>query len=148
MSSFYQDSSIGNFINVTVVKIIILEDWSEYPEFNISTNADVTLRNFCKWQKEQNPQDDNHPHHYDVAILLTRSVCVFFFFNFLKTVLVSEKIFALNRIRLAELWGWLTLEACAKRPEVVTLMKIMESLPLILSLTKWDISKCFLDSCW
>ncbi|XP_050293147.1 A disintegrin and metalloproteinase with thrombospondin motifs 7-like [Anthonomus grandis grandis] len=72
VSSFYQDPTIGNYINIAVVKIILLDDSSENPEFNSTTNADVTLKNFCKWQREQNPKDDSHPHHHDVAILLTR----------------------------------------------------------------------------
>ncbi|CAG9772553.1 unnamed protein product [Ceutorhynchus assimilis] len=72
VSAFYQDPTIGNFIKVAVVKIILLDDSSNEPEFNATTNADVTLKNFCKWQKDLNPKDDSHPHHHDVAILLTR----------------------------------------------------------------------------
>ncbi|XP_066252226.1 A disintegrin and metalloproteinase with thrombospondin motifs 7 [Euwallacea similis] len=72
VSSFYQDPSIGNFINVAVVQIKVLEESTDEPEFNSTTNADVTLKNFCKWQKNLNPKGDSDPHHYDVAILITR----------------------------------------------------------------------------
>ncbi|XP_060526529.1 A disintegrin and metalloproteinase with thrombospondin motifs 7 isoform X2 [Cylas formicarius] len=72
VSSFYQDPSIGNYINVVVVKIILIDDVSAEPAFVATTNADTTLKNFCKWQRSLNPGDDSHPHHHDVAILLTR----------------------------------------------------------------------------
>ncbi|KAH1005898.1 hypothetical protein HUJ04_006801 [Dendroctonus ponderosae] len=72
VSSFYQDPSIGNYIKVAVVKIFLLDYLSDEPEFNSTTNADVTLKNFCKWQRDLNPKDDSDPQHHDVAILLTR----------------------------------------------------------------------------
>ncbi|XP_022900466.2 A disintegrin and metalloproteinase with thrombospondin motifs 7 [Onthophagus taurus] len=72
VSSLYSDPSIGNFIKVSVVKIILIEDQQAQPELNVTTNADMTLKNFCKWQKGMNQKGDNHPHHHDVAILVTR----------------------------------------------------------------------------
>ncbi|KAF7274067.1 hypothetical protein GWI33_013249 [Rhynchophorus ferrugineus] len=71
VSSFYQDPSIGNYIKVVVVKIITPDESSSTPFFEASTNADETLKNFCKWQKDNNPGDDNHPNHHDVAVLIT-----------------------------------------------------------------------------
>ena len=41
---------------------------------NITVNADQALKNFCKWQMQQNPTEDDHPNHHDVAILITRLV--------------------------------------------------------------------------
>ncbi|CAG9857813.1 unnamed protein product [Phyllotreta striolata] len=72
VSMLYQDPTIGNSVKIVVVKIILLEDLHSEPALNVSTNADVTLRNFCKWQTKLNPGKDNHPHHHDVAILITR----------------------------------------------------------------------------
>ncbi|XP_017770660.1 PREDICTED: A disintegrin and metalloproteinase with thrombospondin motifs 7, partial [Nicrophorus vespilloides] len=72
VSSLYLDPSIGNLIKVVVVKIILIDDPLSEPELNVTVNADSTLRNFCKWQKSLNPQNDTHPHHHDVAILVTR----------------------------------------------------------------------------
>ncbi|XP_077291043.1 ADAM metallopeptidase with thrombospondin type 1 motif B [Arctopsyche grandis] len=72
VSSLYLDPTIGNFINVVVVKIILLEDQHAGPQLNITTNADTTLANFCRWQRDLNPADDSHPNHHDVAILITR----------------------------------------------------------------------------
>ncbi|KAF5299315.1 hypothetical protein FQA39_LY02488 [Lamprigera yunnana] len=72
VSSLYLDPSIGNFINVVVVRIILLDDVLSEPELNVTINADITLRNFCKWQKKLNPEDDSDPFHHDVAILITR----------------------------------------------------------------------------
>lgn len=67
------DPTIGNFINVIVVKIILIDDVQTEPELNVTVNADLTLKNFCKWQKNLNPDTDSHPHHHDVAILVTRT---------------------------------------------------------------------------
>lgn len=72
VSSLYLDPSIGNLINVVVVKIVLLDDALAEPELNVTVNADLTLRNFCKWQKSLNPSDDTNPYHHDVAILITR----------------------------------------------------------------------------
>lgn len=72
VSSLYLDPSIGNSINVVVVKIILLDDPLSEKDLNVTINADVTLKNFCKWQKKLNTVDDNDPYHHDVAILITR----------------------------------------------------------------------------
>ncbi|XP_014473812.1 PREDICTED: A disintegrin and metalloproteinase with thrombospondin motifs 7-like [Dinoponera quadriceps] len=72
VSSLYLDPTIGNFINIVVVKITLIEDKEKEKELNISDSADDTLYHFCKWQQEQNPGDDSHPNHHDVAILVTR----------------------------------------------------------------------------
>lgn len=37
----------------------------------ITFNASETLKNFCKWQAQMNPEESNKFHH-DTAILLTR----------------------------------------------------------------------------
>ncbi|XP_063991200.1 A disintegrin and metalloproteinase with thrombospondin motifs 7-like isoform X2 [Diachasmimorpha longicaudata] len=96
VSSLYHDPTIGNFINVVVVRIILMEEdevevvhtfhvfyfvylfdrglFFLLPQqgLNITVNADKTLYNFCKWQLKLNPGDDSHPNHHDVAILVTR----------------------------------------------------------------------------
>nr|WDU65934.1 putative metalloprotease Tcis_Metallo_20_Partial [Tityus cisandinus] len=77
VSSLYHDASIGNAINVILVRLILLENEAQEKEdLYISHHADDTLKSFCKWQKYVNPRDENHPHHHDVAILLTRyNIC-------------------------------------------------------------------------
>lgn len=72
VSSLYMDPSIGNYVNVVVVKIILIDDDASEPLLNVSVNAGTTLKNFCNWQKNLNPGNDTHPHHHDVAILITR----------------------------------------------------------------------------
>ncbi|XP_053611861.1 A disintegrin and metalloproteinase with thrombospondin motifs 7-like [Plodia interpunctella] len=72
VSSLYMDSSIGNYIKVVVVKIILIEESGTKPSLEVSSDADDTLRNFCRWQQHLNPNDDENPHHHDVAILITR----------------------------------------------------------------------------
>uniref|UniRef100_A0A671UNF6 ADAM metallopeptidase with thrombospondin type 1 motif 9 n=1 Tax=Sparus aurata TaxID=8175 RepID=A0A671UNF6_SPAAU len=63
VSSIYKDPSIGNLINIVIVKL-------DGPV--ISFNAQTTLKNFCIWQQSQNILDDNHHSHHDTAILITR----------------------------------------------------------------------------
>ncbi|CAG4944130.1 unnamed protein product [Parnassius apollo] len=72
VSSLYMDPSIGNYIKVVVVKIILVEEMQAAPELEVSTNADATLVSFCRWQQQLNPDNDDNPHHHDVAILVTR----------------------------------------------------------------------------
>ncbi|XP_061583837.1 A disintegrin and metalloproteinase with thrombospondin motifs 9 [Cololabis saira] len=70
VSSIYKDPSIGNLINVVIVKLVIINNELEGPV--ISFNAQTTLKNFCIWQQSQNILDDNHHAHHDTAILITR----------------------------------------------------------------------------
>ncbi|XP_047365767.1 A disintegrin and metalloproteinase with thrombospondin motifs 18 isoform X4 [Vespa velutina] len=72
VSSLYLDPTIGNFINIVVVRIVLVEDEETEQGLDITVNADKTLYNFCKWQQKLNPGDDSHPNHHDVAILVTR----------------------------------------------------------------------------
>ncbi|XP_078001337.1 A disintegrin and metalloproteinase with thrombospondin motifs 9-like [Glandiceps talaboti] len=70
VNSIYRHPSIGNFINIVVVKLVVLKDETDGPE--IISNAASTLRNFCLWQQSQNKGDDSDPTHADTAVLLTR----------------------------------------------------------------------------
>uniref|UniRef100_A0A8C8RHX3 ADAM metallopeptidase with thrombospondin type 1 motif 20 n=1 Tax=Pelusios castaneus TaxID=367368 RepID=A0A8C8RHX3_9SAUR len=70
VAAIYKDSSIGNLINIMIVKLIIIHNEQEGPA--ISFNAATTLRSFCLWQQTQNILDDAHPFHHDTAVLITR----------------------------------------------------------------------------
>uniref|UniRef100_A0AAQ4S610 ADAM metallopeptidase with thrombospondin type 1 motif, 9 n=1 Tax=Gasterosteus aculeatus aculeatus TaxID=481459 RepID=A0AAQ4S610_GASAC len=70
VSSIYKDPSVGNLINIVIVKLVIINHESDGPD--ISFNAQITLKNFCIWQQSQNILDDNHQSHHDTAILITR----------------------------------------------------------------------------
>ncbi|XP_068132664.1 A disintegrin and metalloproteinase with thrombospondin motifs 20 isoform X2 [Hyperolius riggenbachi] len=70
VAAIYKDPSIGNLINILIVKLIIIHSEQEGPV--ITFNAATTLQNFCVWQRTQNVPDDSHPSHYDTAVLLTR----------------------------------------------------------------------------
>ncbi|XP_075238414.1 A disintegrin and metalloproteinase with thrombospondin motifs 12-like isoform X2 [Lycorma delicatula] len=71
VSVMYQDPSIGNYINIVVVRIILLEE-DTTEGLNITINADKTLDSFCRWQKSLNKPLEDDPLHHDVAILITR----------------------------------------------------------------------------
>ncbi|XP_042884223.1 A disintegrin and metalloproteinase with thrombospondin motifs 7-like [Penaeus japonicus] len=76
VSSVYHDASLGNAVNMYVVRIMLLEDPQYEEELDISHNADDTLRSFCQWQQMINPGNETHPYHHDVAVLITRyNIC-------------------------------------------------------------------------
>ncbi|KAK3102112.1 hypothetical protein FSP39_008871 [Pinctada imbricata] len=70
VASIYRDSSIGNFINIVVVKIDVFRSEQDGPR--ITNNAAASLSDFCRWQHLNNIADDDDPMHYDTAILITR----------------------------------------------------------------------------
>uniref|UniRef100_A0A8C6W0B5 ADAM metallopeptidase with thrombospondin type 1 motif 20 n=1 Tax=Nothobranchius furzeri TaxID=105023 RepID=A0A8C6W0B5_NOTFU len=70
VAAVYKDPSVGNLINIMIVKLVIIHDEQEGPTVNF--NAATTLYNFCVWQQSQNMEDDSHPLHHDTALLITR----------------------------------------------------------------------------
>ncbi|XP_063955748.1 A disintegrin and metalloproteinase with thrombospondin motifs 7-like isoform X1 [Lytechinus pictus] len=70
VAKFYRDPSIGNLVNIALVRLILLED--EQDDLEISTDADITLNSFCAWQDTLNSERSEHQNHHDNAILLTR----------------------------------------------------------------------------
>uniref|UniRef100_A0A8C3CHR3 ADAM metallopeptidase with thrombospondin type 1 motif 7 n=1 Tax=Cairina moschata TaxID=8855 RepID=A0A8C3CHR3_CAIMO len=70
VAGLFHHASIGNPINIAIVRLILLE--TEEEDLKISHHADNTLKSFCKWQKSINVKGDSHPLHHDVAVLLTR----------------------------------------------------------------------------
>lgn len=68
--SIFHDASLGNAINIVLVRLVLLE--ADQDDLEITHHADKSLRSFCKWQATMNFKDDEHPNHHDIAILLTR----------------------------------------------------------------------------
>lgn len=66
----YKHPSIRNSVSLVVVKILVIYEEQKGPE--VTSNAALTLRNFCNWQKQHNPLSDRDAEHYDTAILFTR----------------------------------------------------------------------------
>uniref|UniRef100_A0A8B9HBF8 ADAM metallopeptidase with thrombospondin type 1 motif, 15b n=1 Tax=Astyanax mexicanus TaxID=7994 RepID=A0A8B9HBF8_ASTMX len=69
-AKLYKHPSIFNFINIVVVKIMVITELEKGPK--VSSNAALTLRNFCSWQKKLNKVNDKHPEYWDTAILFTK----------------------------------------------------------------------------
>ncbi|XP_043267299.1 A disintegrin and metalloproteinase with thrombospondin motifs 9 isoform X2 [Venturia canescens] len=68
----YKDPSIGNPISIAVMKIAIVEQtFGMRYIHNNGISAAEMLKNFCQWQKMNNPDEPSSEHH-DVALLLTR----------------------------------------------------------------------------
>ncbi|XP_061659287.1 A disintegrin and metalloproteinase with thrombospondin motifs 1 isoform X2 [Syngnathoides biaculeatus] len=70
-SRLYHHPSIHNSISLAVVKLLVVYEEEKGPQ--VSSNAAMTLRNFCQWQRQHNPPSDRHPEHYDTAMLFTRT---------------------------------------------------------------------------
>uniref|UniRef100_A0A8C8A0A4 ADAM metallopeptidase with thrombospondin type 1 motif, 12 n=1 Tax=Oryzias sinensis TaxID=183150 RepID=A0A8C8A0A4_9TELE len=70
VAGIFHDASIGNAIHVILVRLILLQ--GQEKGLKIVHNADTTLASFCAWQKHLNPQNDAHPAHHDLGILITR----------------------------------------------------------------------------
>ncbi|XP_034536697.1 A disintegrin and metalloproteinase with thrombospondin motifs 7 [Notolabrus celidotus] len=70
VAGLFSDASIGNAINIVVVRLILLE--KDEDDLKITHHADNSLSSFCKWQKTLNMKGDEHSLHHDVAVLLTR----------------------------------------------------------------------------
>ncbi|GIY92605.1 a disintegrin and metalloproteinase with thrombospondin motifs 9 [Caerostris extrusa] len=66
VSLIFKDPSIGNNVNISIVKLIIMSE-DEDADI-IFPSASKTLRNFCRWQQELNAPEG---FHHDTAILLT-----------------------------------------------------------------------------
>lgn len=68
----YKHHSILNSINIVVVGFMAINEDDKGPK--VSSNAALTLRNFCSWQKKLNKHSDKHPEYWDTAILFTKQV--------------------------------------------------------------------------
>lgn len=68
----YKHPSILNSINIVVVGFMVINEADKGPK--VSSNAALTLRNFCSWQKKLNKPNDKHPEYWDTAILFTKQV--------------------------------------------------------------------------
>uniref|UniRef100_A0A7M5V8I3 A disintegrin and metalloproteinase with thrombospondin motifs 9 n=2 Tax=Clytia hemisphaerica TaxID=252671 RepID=A0A7M5V8I3_9CNID len=71
VTTLMKDQSIGNYVDVSVIKLIILK---KNPHgLNVTKNASKSLKSFCEWQQLQNKGNNGHPEHFDTAILVTRN---------------------------------------------------------------------------
>ncbi|XP_017135604.1 A disintegrin and metalloproteinase with thrombospondin motifs 7 isoform X1 [Drosophila miranda] len=76
VSALYKDPSIGNSIEIVVVRIIRLDEEESEQQLNLTQNAQKNLDRFCSWQHKLNKGSEKDPHHHDVAILITRkNIC-------------------------------------------------------------------------
>ncbi|XP_078538069.1 A disintegrin and metalloproteinase with thrombospondin motifs 15 [Lissotriton helveticus] len=66
----YRHPSVQNPISIVVVKFMVLTEEEKGPK--VTSNAALTLRSFCGWQKKWNKLSDRHPEYWDTAILFTK----------------------------------------------------------------------------
>ena len=89
MSLIYKDVSLGNLVQIAVVRMLLLKDQEfvltsasddsansreshEMLDNRPGKSASEMLRNFCKWQRSFNDPNDASASHHDTALLLTR----------------------------------------------------------------------------
>ena len=68
----YRHPSLQNAVRLVVVRLLILGVKDKGPK--VSSNAALTLRTFCSWQKRLNRAADKHVEHFDTAVLFTKKV--------------------------------------------------------------------------
>uniref|UniRef100_H3CXS6 ADAM metallopeptidase with thrombospondin type 1 motif, 10 n=1 Tax=Tetraodon nigroviridis TaxID=99883 RepID=H3CXS6_TETNG len=82
VAKLFQDSSLGNAVNIVVTRLILLME--DQPTLEINHHAGKSLDSFCKWQKTiqhrssyANAIPDNGIAHHDTAVLITRyDICI------------------------------------------------------------------------
>ncbi|KAK0072315.1 hypothetical protein PV325_011561, partial [Microctonus aethiopoides] len=72
VADLYHDASIGNQIDVVLVRIVYLEAEEEEKDLDITSDAHAALKSFAGWAEKINSKDTNEPHHFDVAVLMSR----------------------------------------------------------------------------
>ncbi|KAG9351249.1 hypothetical protein JZ751_025141, partial [Albula glossodonta] len=83
VAKLFQDSSLGNAVNIVVTRLILLTE--DQPTLEINHHAGKSLDSFCKWQKSiqnrngnGNAIPDNGIAHHDTAVLITRyDICIY-----------------------------------------------------------------------
>ncbi|XP_018583800.1 A disintegrin and metalloproteinase with thrombospondin motifs 10 isoform X2 [Scleropages formosus] len=83
VAKLFQDSSLGNAVNIVVTRLILLTE--DQPALEINHHAGKSLDSFCKWQKSiqnrnshGNAIPDNGIAHHDTAVLITRyDICIY-----------------------------------------------------------------------
>uniref|UniRef100_A0A8B9JFP6 ADAM metallopeptidase with thrombospondin type 1 motif, 10 n=1 Tax=Astyanax mexicanus TaxID=7994 RepID=A0A8B9JFP6_ASTMX len=77
VAKLFQDSSLGNAVNIVVTRLILLME--DQPSLEINHHAGKSLDSFCKWQKSiqhrsshGNAIPENGIAHHDTAVLITR----------------------------------------------------------------------------
>ncbi|XP_065567127.1 A disintegrin and metalloproteinase with thrombospondin motifs 9-like isoform X4 [Artemia franciscana] len=74
----YKDPSIGYPITIAVTGIKVVKDQKFGKDMGDGRgkSASEMLRDFCYWQRHENPPDPSAPQHFDTALLLTReNIC-------------------------------------------------------------------------
>ncbi|XP_066909375.1 A disintegrin and metalloproteinase with thrombospondin motifs 12 isoform X2 [Halyomorpha halys] len=104
VSNYYHEASIGQLIDVVVVRLVNLHKEKEELDLDISPKASESLDSLCKWQLGLNPKDKGHPNHHDLAVLLTRhdlcstgkSACGLLGLAFVGTVCNTQRACSIN----------------------------------------------------
>ncbi|KAK0074061.1 hypothetical protein PV326_012777, partial [Microctonus aethiopoides] len=71
VADLYHDASIGNLIDVVVVRMIYLIAEAE-ENLHITSNADADIITFSEWAYSINSPHTDHPSHFDIAVLISR----------------------------------------------------------------------------
>ncbi|NWT05708.1 ATS10 metalloproteinase, partial [Mionectes macconnelli] len=83
VAKLFQDSSLGNIVNILVTRLILLTE--DQPTLEINHHAGKSLDSFCKWQKSivnrngnGNAIPENGIANHDTAVLITRyDICIY-----------------------------------------------------------------------
>ncbi|KAM8794341.1 A disintegrin and metalloproteinase with thrombospondin motifs 4 [Eudromia elegans] len=66
----FRHASLANPVELLVTRLLVLGEGTPGPP--VTSNAALTLRHFCEWQRQLNDPDEDSPRHFDTAVLFTR----------------------------------------------------------------------------
>ncbi|KAM4710405.1 A disintegrin and metalloproteinase with thrombospondin motifs 10-like isoform 4-T5 [Discoglossus pictus] len=81
VAKLFQDSSLGNIVNIMVTRLILLTE--DQPTLEINHHAGKSLDSFCRWQKSianrnGNAISESGIADHDTAVLITRyDICIY-----------------------------------------------------------------------
>nr|DBA28593.1 TPA: hypothetical protein GDO54_008922 [Pyxicephalus adspersus] len=81
VAKLFQDSSLGNIVNIMVTRLILLTE--DQPNLEINHHAGKSLDSFCRWQKSivnrnGNAITESGIADHDTAVLITRyDICIY-----------------------------------------------------------------------
>ncbi|XP_021941801.1 A disintegrin and metalloproteinase with thrombospondin motifs 7-like isoform X1 [Zootermopsis nevadensis] len=70
-SDILHDETVGQTMDLVLVRLMYLEKEDEEVGLTINTDADATLTSFCKWSTRKNLAP-THPNHHDISVLVSK----------------------------------------------------------------------------
>uniref|UniRef100_A0A8C3KII7 ADAM metallopeptidase with thrombospondin type 1 motif 10 n=1 Tax=Calidris pygmaea TaxID=425635 RepID=A0A8C3KII7_9CHAR len=142
VAKLFQDSSLGNIVNILVTRLILLTE--DQPTLEINHHAGKSLDSFCKWQKSivnrngnGNAIPENGIANHDTAVLITRyDICIY----------KNKPCGTLGRAPVGLFLPTGMCRTCSKTAKLMAAHITMKTNPFVWSTCSRDYITSFLDS--